>query len=125
MQYHHIDYAKTRDFCIKAFQGYGFTQEESSQISDVLLDADLSGIESHGVQRMIRYHKEITEGMVKIDAEPQIVKQTPLSATIEGNDAMGQVLSTKAMQMAIDKAKPHGVGMVPVRNSNHYGIAGF
>ena len=125
MQYHRIDYTKTRNFCIKVFQGYGFTQEESTQITDVLLDADLSGIESHGVQRMIRYHKEITEGMVKIDAEPQIVKQTPLSATIEGNDAMGQVLSTKAMQMAIDKAKQHGIGMVTVRNSNHYGIAGY
>ena len=125
MQYHHIDYAKTRAFCIKAFQGYGFTQKESTQITDVLLDADLSGIESHGVQRMIRYHKEITEGMAKIDAKPQIVKQTPLSATIEGNDAMGQVLSVKAMEMAIDKAKQHGIGMVTVRNSNHYGIAGF
>ena len=125
MQYHHIDYAKTRAFCIKAFQGYGFTQKESIQITDVLLDADLSGIESHGVQRMIRYHKEITEGMAKIDAKPQIVKQTPLSVTIEGNDAMGQVLSVKAMEMAIDKAKQHGIGMVTVRNSNHYGIAGF
>lgn len=114
-----------RAFCVECFQGYHFTKEQSEQITDVLLDADLSGIESHGVQRLIRYHKEITAGMVKPDAVPQIVKETPLSATIEGNDAMGQLLGVQAMQLAIDKAKKCGVGMVTVRNSNHYGIAGY
>ena len=125
MQYHHISYGQTRDFCIKVFRGYGFSPEESTQITDVLLDADLSGIESHGIQRLIRYHKEVTEGLVKMDAKPQVVKDVPLAATIEGNDTMGQTLSVKAMQMAIDKAKKYGVGMVAVRNSNHYGIAGY
>ena len=125
MQYHHIPFAQTRDFCIKAFQGYGFPEEESIQITDVLLDADLSGIESHGVQRLIRYHFEVTEGYVKLGAKPQIVKDTPLAATIEGNDAMGQTLSVEAMKLAISKAKQYGVGMVAVRKSNHYGIAGY
>ena len=125
MAYHRIDYKKTRDFCIKVFQGYGFTKEESTQITDVLLDADLCGIESHGIQRLIRYHIEVTEGMAKPHAKPQIVKETPLSATIEGNDAMGQTLSVGAMNLAIEKAKRSGVGMVTVRNSNHYGIAGY
>ena len=125
MQYHHIDYKKVRRFCIEAFKGYGFTEEESEQITDVLLEADLSGIESHGIQRMIRYHKEITGGMVKLDAKPEIVFETPLSAVIEGNDAMGQTLGVKAMKMAIEKAKKSGFGMVTVRNSNHYGVAGY
>ncbi len=125
MQYHHVDYKKLERFCIEAFKGYGFNEEESQQITDVLLEADLSGIESHGVQRMIRYHKEITGGMVKVDAKPEIVFETPLSAVIEGNDAMGQILGAQAMQMAIEKAKQSGFGMVTVRNSNHYGIAGY
>lgn len=125
MQYYHIPYEATKTFCQKAFAGYGFTEQECEQITDVLLDADLSGIESHGVQRMIRYHKEVTSGMVKMGAKPEIVRETPLSATIEGNDTMGQTLSVKAMQMAIDKAKQHGVGIVAVRNSNHYGVAGY
>ena len=60
-----------------------------------------------------------------MDAKAEIVKDAPLAATIEGNDVMGQTLSVRAMQMAIDKAKKHGVGMVAVRNSNHYGIAGY
>lgn len=125
MQYHHVDYSDLRTFCIKAFQGYGFNETQATQITDVLLDADLSDIESHGIQRMIRYHKEITGGLVKKDAVPEVVFETPLSAVIEGNDAMGQLLGVQAMQMAIDKAKKSGFGMVTVRNSNHYGIAAY
>ena len=125
MQYHRVDTAQLRSFCHHVFQGYGFTPIESEQITDVLLDADLSGIESHGIQRLIRYHKEITGGLVKRDAKPEIVFETPLSATIEANDAMGQLVGVQAMQMAIDKAKASGFGMVTVRNSNHYGIAGY
>ncbi len=125
MQYHHINYEALRKFCIKVFQGYKFTNEESEQIADVLLAADLSGIESHGVQRLIRYHKEITGGLVKIGAKPEVVFETPLSAVIEGNDCMGQVLGVQAMNLAIEKAKKTGFGMVTVRNSNHYGIAGY
>lgn len=125
MQYHHVDYEALHTFCVKVFQGYGFTEEQGNQITDVLLAADLSGIESHGIQRLIRYHKEITGGMVKLNAQPEIVFETPLSAVIEGNDAMGQILGVQAMQLAIDKAKASGFGMVTVRNSNHYGIAGY
>ena len=125
MQYHHVSYEALKKFCIKVFQGYKFDEKQAEQITDVLLAADLSGIESHGVQRLIRYHKEITSGLVKIDAKPEIVFETPLSAVIEGNDCMGQTLSVDAMNLAIEKAKKSGFGMVTVRNSNHYGIAGY
>lgn len=125
MQYHHLDYEALKNFCIAVFQGYGFPEEESRKITDVLLDADLSGIESHGIQRLIRYHHEITGGLVKTEAKPEIVKETPISAVIEGNDAMGQLLGVQAMETAIEKAKTCGFGMVTVRNSNHYGIAGY
>jgi LDH2 family malate/lactate/ureidoglycolate dehydrogenase len=125
MQYHHVSYEALKKFCIKVFQGYKFNEKQAEQITDVLLAADLSGIESHGVQRLIRYHKEITSGLVKIDAKPEIVFETPLSAVIEGNDCMGQTLSVDAMNLAIEKAKKSGFGMVTVRNSNHYGIAGY
>ena len=125
MQYHRVSYEKLVEFCHHVFQGYGFTEEQSAQITDVLLAADLSGIESHGIQRLIRYHKEITGGLVKLDSKPEIVFETPLSAVIEGNDSMGQTLGVQAMQIAIEKAKKSGFGMVTVRNSNHYGIAGY
>ena len=125
MQYHHVSYEQLETFCHEVFKGYHFTEEESRQITDVLLAADLSGIESHGIQRLIRYHQEITGGLVKLDAKPEVVFETPLSAVIEGNDCMGQTLGIQAMNMAIDKARQHGFGMITVRNSNHYGIAGY
>jgi len=125
MEYHSIPHPALEAFCNAVFQGYGFSPAESRQITDVLLEADLCGIESHGVQRLIRYHKEITQGMVKPDAKPEIVTQTPLSAVIEGHDAMGQLMGIQAMELAISKAKEFGFGMVTVRNSNHYGIAGY
>lgn len=125
MQYHHVDYFALFSFCEKVFQGYGFDKEQSRQITEVLLEADLGGIESHGIQRLIRYHKEITQGMVKVNAKPEIVFETALSAVMEGNDAMGQLIGIQAMELAMDKAKKTGFGMVTVRNSNHYGIAGY
>ena len=125
MQYYLANYDALHQFCVQAFAGYGFTPEESRRITDVLLEADLSGIESHGIQRLIRYHKEITSGMVDIKAQPQVVFETPLSAVIDGKDAMGQLLGVQAMELAIQKARQSGFGMVTVRNSNHYGIAGF
>lgn len=125
MGYKTLPYLQVKEFCEKVYCGYGFTAEESAAITDALLDADLSGIESHGIQRMIRYHTEITEGMVKLNAVPEIIKETPLTATVEGNDAMGQLVGVQAMKLAIKKAKQIGVGMVAVRNSNHYGMAGY
>ena len=107
MQYYKIDFKKVQTFCIEAFKGYGFNEEESKQITDVLLAADLSGIESHGVQRMIRYHKEITGGMVKIDAKPEVVFETPVSAVIDAHDSMGQLVGRKAMELAITGMVPH------------------
>ena len=125
MQYHRVDYTALEQFCVQVFRGYGFDEEKSRRITDVLLDADLSGIESHGIQRLIRYHKEITGGMVQPEAEPEIVCETPLSAVMEAHDAMGQLVGCQAMKIAIEKAKRCGFGMVTVRNSNHYGIAGY
>ncbi len=125
MQYHHVAYQELEKFCQEVFKGYRFSEEESRQITEVLLAADLSGIESHGIQRLIRYHQEITGGLVKLGAKPEVVFETPLSAVVEGNDCMGQTLGVWAMNLAIEKAKAHGFGMITVRNSNHYGIAGY
>ena len=126
MGYQLFAYDQLERFCRAVFCGYGFLQEESEKITDVLLEADLLGIESHGVQRLIRYHREITEKkMVSVKSVPQILKETPISATIEANDAMGQLVAVQAMELAIQKASQYGVGMVAVRNSNHYGIAGY
>ena len=118
-------YEQLKTFCTDAFMKFGFSKEESDIIVDVLLTSDLYGIESHGMQRLVRYHKGIEKGLIKPDAKPEIVFETPVSAVIEGNDGMGQLLGHKAMNIAIQKAKKSGMAIVTVRNSNHYGIAGY
>ena len=111
--------------CIDAFEKFGFTAEESRIITDVLLLSDLSGVESHGMQRMVRYHKGIEKGLIHVDAKSEVVFETPVSAVIDGHDGMGQLIGKKAMELAIQKAKTSGIGIVTARNSNHYGIAGY
>ena len=125
MEYRRLNYECVKEFCHKVYEGYGFTPKQSRKITDVLLAADLSGIESHGVQRMVRYHKEITEGLVKVDAAIRTVKETPICATLDANDAMGQLVGIRAMELAMKKARKTGIGMVAVRDSNHFGIAGY
>ena len=95
-------------FCMEAFQKFGFNESESRIISDVLLMSDDFGIESHGMQRLVRYHKGIENGLIKIDAQPEVVFETPISAVIDGHSGMGQLLGHKAMEMAIEKAKVSG-----------------
>jgi len=108
-----------------AFEKFGFTEAEANIIQDVLLTADLYGIESHGMQRMVRYHKCIEKGMIHVDAKPEVVFETPVSAVVDGHDGMGQLIGHFAMELAIEKAKKSGVGIVSARNSNHFGIAGY
>ena len=125
MAYHYLDYQELLQFCEKVFSAYGFNESESADIARIVLAADLKGIESHGVQRMVRYDAEILSGMVDLAAKPQIIHETPLSAVVDAHAAMGQLTAKMAMETAIRKAKAAGLGMVAVRNCNHYGIAGY
>lgn len=118
-------YETLNRFCHDVFCKFGFSEEESETIKDVLLTADLFGIESHGMQRMVRYHKGIEKGTIHMDAAPEVIFETPVSAVIDGHNGMGQLISAFAMKKAIEKAKISGIGMVSVRESNHFGIAGY
>ncbi len=123
--YLNYSYEQLDRFCKDAFGKFGFNAEESKIITDVLLLSDLYGIESHGMQRLARYHNGIKKGLIKPDAKPEVVFETPVSAVIEGHDGMGQLIGHKAMTIAIEKAKKTGMAVVTVRNSNHFGIAGY
>lgn len=112
-------------FCQDAFEKFGFRTEESKIITDVLLTADKFGIESHGVQRLARYHKGIEKGMIKVGAVPEVIFETSVSTVMDGRDGMGQLIGVRAMERAIQKAEKNGMAIVSVRNSNHYGIAGY
>ena len=113
------------DFCMTAFKKLGFKKSECRIITDVLIMSDKYGIESHGMQRLVRYHKGIEKGLIDANAKLEIVHQSGTTAVIDAHDAMGQLAGHKAMELAIKKAKKTGVGIVSVKNSNHFGIAGY
>ena len=125
MGYQHWKYETLKELCNDAFTKFGFNADEAKIITDVLLMSDLYGIESHGMQRMYRYFKGIKGGKIHVDRKPEVVFETPVSAVVDGNGGMGQIVSHFSMMKAIEKAKTAGIGIVSVRNSNHYGIAGY
>lgn len=114
------------DFVTDAFKGYGVPEEDAKVCTDVLLESDKRGIESHGCNRFKPiYIDRIVAGIQEPVTNFDIIRETPTTAVVDGHNGMGQVIGVKAMQMAIDKAKEYGMGMVAVRNSCHYGIAGY
>ena len=125
MGYQYWKYETLNSLCNDAFCKFGFNADEAKTITDVLLLSDLYGIESHGMQRMYRYYKSIQKGMIRPENKGEVVFETPVSAVIDAQDGMGQVVGRKGMEMAIQKAKTTGIGIVAIRNSNHYGIAGY
>ena len=113
-------------FITDAFKGVGVPEEDAKICTDILLESDKRGIESHGCNRFKPiYIDRINAGIQQPVTNFEIVKETETTAVVDGHDGMGQVIGYKSMQMAIDKAKKYGMGMVVVRNSCHYGIAGY
>ena len=125
MAYVYLHHEELRTFCEKVFEKYGFSPEESRTITDVLMTADLYGIESHGVQRLVRYVDAIEKGQIDPSATVEEVYSTPLSAVWKADRTMGQTVAKAGMERAMAMAKEHGFGAVTVRGSNHYGIAGY
>ena len=120
-----IDAGALRACMERIFEKEGFSPEDARAIADVLMQADLFGIESHGAQRLMYYHRNLQAGSVDVSARPQILRETPVSALIDGHFGMGALVAQFAMLRAIDKAKQAGVGIAVVRNSTHFGIAGY
>ena len=121
-----LDWKTLHDFTKDAFMGVGVPEEDAEIVVDVLLESDRRGIESHGCNRFKPvYIDRINAGIQQPVTNFEIIKETPTTAVVDGHHGMGQVIGYKAMSMAIAKAKEYGMGMVVVRNSCHYGIAGY
>jgi len=114
-----------KEFCEQVFQKLGLSEEDARITTDVLVTANLRGTDSHGVARMRRYVNGIRDGMMVPQPETKLVTETPVTASIDAGAGLGQPVSYRAMEKAIDKAKEHGAGFVTVRNSNHFGISGY
>lgn len=110
-----------RDVFIKL----GVTEKNARISAEILITSDVRGIESHGIQRMKMYYDRIRSGMQFADAKMEVVRESPTTAVVDGHNGMGQVTAYRSMQMAIEKARQYGMGAVAVRNSAHFGIAGY
>ena len=104
----------------------GIPNEDAKIVVDVLLQADKLGFDSHGVNRLKPiYLDRIAEGILNPETTFEVIKEGPTTAVIDGHNGMGHVIAYKSMKLAIEKAKKFGMAMVTVRNSTHYGFAGY
>ena len=124
-EYHKIPIDKLKGFVSDVFVKLNVTKEDADIIADVLVAADRRGIHSHGVARLRRYVKGIKDGIMIPDAKMEILKETPVSITVDGHGGLGQPVSYRTMEKVIEKALENYIAFGVVRNSNHYGIAGY
>lgn len=120
LEYHRL-YTFTKNILLKI----GCPEQDASKAADVLLSADLRGVDSHGVARLSGYVRLWEKKRINAVPNIKIVHETPSTAVVDGDAGLGLVVAPFAMNVAIQKAKTAGTGWVSVKNSNHYGIAGY
>jgi L-2-hydroxycarboxylate dehydrogenase (NAD+) len=112
-------------FMADVFIKFGTPPEEADACAEILITADLHGVESHGIGRIKYYFDRLKSRQHQPITNLQIVRESPTTAVIDGNHGMGMIVGKKCMQLAIEKARQYGMGAVAARNSTHFGIAGY
>ena len=112
-------------FCGSVLEKLSVPREDAETVSDCLLQADLRGVDSHGVIRLPVYAGRIRKGVVNPRPKPRIVMSYAAAALLDGDNGLGAVVGSQAMENAINLAALSGIGLVGVRRSNHFGIAAF
>lgn len=127
-----IDADALRVFTHKCFVASGISQDDAESATDVLLWASLRGVDTHGIRNLKAYYIDATggvgryrDGAVHPNAELTVDQESETTAALNANGGLGLSVSVNAMQRAITKARDHGVGVVTVRNSTHFGAAGY
>jgi L-2-hydroxycarboxylate dehydrogenase (NAD+) len=117
---------KLKDFTARILENVGVAPQDARVVADVLVAADLRGIESHGVARLESYYvSRIRAGKLKAQPKYEIVRETETTVLFDADNGLGHPVSKIAMEKVLDKARKHGSAFGAVRNSNHYGIAGY
>ncbi|MBN1249651.1 MAG: Ldh family oxidoreductase [Anaerolineae bacterium] len=120
-----VDLVELESFCAHIFESLGLEEKDAAIAASVLVAADTRGIPSHGVARLPRYVYGLEIGLMRVDAEPEVLRETASSIVVHAHGAMGAPVSVKTMASVIRKARDVGVAMGCVRDSNHFGIAGY
>jgi len=125
-QVYWISFDTMERFMVDVFKGVGVPEEDARICAEVLITSDKRGIDSHGIGRLKPiYYDRIKEGIQNPVTHFEVAREGLTTAVVDGHNGMGHVISKKAMALAIEKARKYGMGMVVVRNSTHYGIAGY
>lgn len=119
-----VDPERLHGFCLAALEAAGATAQDAAIAAHVLVRTDLRGVHSHGVQTLPAHVRSLQEGGTASPTLPTIVRDTPVTAVLDGQGGIGLVVATRAVAIAIEKARTSGVGVVLVRNSNHCGAVG-
>lgn len=114
-----------KEFSVKALMSAGVSEKNANTVADVLITTDTFGVVTHGTKNLYPYVQKMQAGGLDAKAEPSIIGEGPAWAIIDGNKAVGMVSACKAMNLAIEKAKKVGIAYVGVRNSCHFGAAGY
>jgi len=112
-------------FARDVFCSFGVPEQDAERAADVLILADLRGIDSHGIARLRAYAGLLDAGRINPKPNISVVRESPSTATVDGDNGLGLVVAPRANEIAMDKADAVGTGWVGVRGSNHYGIAGY
>lgn len=121
-----VPFDKLERFMKEALMGAGVPKADAEIIATVLIESDKRGIDSHGIGRLKPiYIDRIDAGILNPITQIEIIREENATAVLDGHNGMGHVIAHKAMSMAIEKAKKNGIAMTVVRNSTHYGIAGY
>lgn len=120
-----FDWEKLQNFCEMLFIRTGVNPEISRIVSDSLVQADLRGIESHGVVRTLIYHQRVESQMINHTKEVEVIQEDDATLLIDGNNNFGAYIGTQALNRAIDKARKRGVAIAGVKGSNHFGTGAF
>jgi LDH2 family malate/lactate/ureidoglycolate dehydrogenase len=115
-----------KSYAVRFFMRHGVSEEDARIATDILVAADMRGVDSHGVIRLDTYYgSRLRSGLIDPATPLNILRETATTLSLDAGAGLGQVAGYRAMTRAIEKARDVGVGMVTVRNSNHYGIAGY
>lgn len=104
---------------------WGMRSDSAAITAEVMVDTDLSAIDSHGVSMLQMYERFLVEGRLDLTAEPEVVVEGPAFAVLDGHHGLGHPTAVRSMELAIEKARESGIGIVVVRNSLHFGALGF
>ena len=118
-------YDKHRAQLKAILSAWGMPEDNAEATADILSWADLHGVDSHGISMLPGYDRLRRNGRANMEARPRIIKETPVSALVDGDGGLGHVPARFAMQVAIAKAKKSGMAIAAVRNSAHFGATGY